>query len=283
MKKKTVISIMYDFDKTLSTRDMQEYTFIPGVGMEPAAFWKYSNELARQNNMDKILASMFAMLKKKEEAGERIRRSELVELGGGVEFYPGVESWFERVNSFAESIGCTIEHYIISSGMKEIIEGTSISRFFKSIFASEFLYDENGYAVWPANSVNYSAKTQYLYRINKGLLDLSDDESLNNVMSEDARPMPFRNMIYIGDGLTDVPCMKLVKQNGGYSIAVYTDRMKAGKLILDDRVNFIARANYSESSELQRLIEQIAETIRKSDVLVQYSRAQRGNSKAAPQ
>ncbi len=279
MKKKTVISIMYDFDKTLSTRDMQEYTFIPGVGMDADSFWEYSNELARENNMDRILSSMFTMFRKKQEAGGRIRRSELVELGRDVEFYPGVESWFERINKFAEGIDCVLEHYIISSGMKEIIEGTSISGYFKSIFASEYLYDSDGYAVWPATAVNYSSKTQYLYRINKGLLDLSDEVSLNAAMSEDARPMPFKNMVYLGDGLTDVPCMKLVKQNGGYSVAVYTDRNQAGRLILDDRVNFIARADYSEDAELQKLIEHIVETIRHEDIISQYSRAQKNYAK----
>lgn len=220
---KPVIALMYDFDKTLCTKDMQEYSFILKVQMSPADFWIESNALAKDKKMDKILAYMYLMLKKANAADQPIRRQDFVELGKDLEYFPGVEDWFSRITHFVEDMDVIVEHYIISSGLKEIIEGSSIYGFFSNVFACEFLYDVNGVACWPKNSVNYTTKTQFLFRINKGVLDLSNDSDLNKYTPEDDRPIPFRNMIYIGDGLTDVPCMKLVKANGGYSIAVYKE------------------------------------------------------------
>ena len=220
-KSKPIVAIMYDFDKTLCTKDMQEYTFIPNVGLTPKDFWKESNQLAKDKKMDAILAYMYLMIEKAHVARVSIRRDEFVKMGKDLQFFPGVVDWFKRINKIGDELGLSIEHYIISSGLHEIIEGSSIYKEFKDVFACEYLYDENDIACWPKNAVNYTTKTQFLFRINKGVLDISNDNDLNTYTPEDDRPVTFRNMIYIGDGLTDVPCMKLVKINGGYSIAVY--------------------------------------------------------------
>ena len=219
-EKRPTVAIMYDFDKTLCTKDMQEYTFIPKIGMTAEAFWAEAKALATERKMDGVLTYMYLMLDKSSAAHKSIRRSDFVELGKDLEFFPGVTEWFSRIRRFGDELGVNVEHYIISSGLREIIEGSDIYDAFREVFACEFLYDENEVACWPKNAVNYTTKTQFLFRINKGVLDISDDATLNTYTPEDERPVPFRNMIYIGDGLTDVPCMKLVKINGGYSIAV---------------------------------------------------------------
>ncbi|MEL7656558.1 MAG: haloacid dehalogenase-like hydrolase [Bacillota bacterium] len=255
-KKKPMLALMYDFDKTLCTKDMQEYSFIPDVKMEAKSFWAESNALATEKKMDAILAYMYVMLEKAHAAKKSIQRASFVEAGKKLEFYPGVQEWFKRINALGLDMNVKIEHYIISSGLHEIIEGSSIFKYFREVFACEFLYDENGVACWPKNVVNYTTKTQFLYRINKGILDLSNDIDLNRYTPEDERPVPFRNMIYIGDGLTDVPCMKLVKVNGGYSIAVYKKgkKSKVEDLLRHGRVDFLAIADYSEGSELDCIV-----------------------------
>ncbi|MDY2985009.1 MAG: HAD family hydrolase [Synergistes jonesii] len=258
---KAIVAIMYDFDKTLSTKDMQEYGFIPNLGLSAKEFWNESGTLAKQEQMDSILAYMRLMLKKASEKSLPVTRDKFVELGKDIEYYPGVEEWFERIDSYGKENGITIEHYVISSGLKEIIEGSSIKKHFKEIYACEFLYDENGVAVWPKLAVNYTNKTQFLFRINKGVLDVSEDEKLNEYVKEEERRIPFRNMIYIGDGLTDVPCMKLVKLNNGQSIAVFKKRKKytAAKLMEENRVDFITEADYRKDGELDKIVRTIIE------------------------
>ena len=258
--KETIIALIYDFDKTLCTKDMQEYTFIPSLGINPKDFWDEVDELAIENKMDKILACLYMMLKKSEELGHPITREDFKQSGEEIEFFKGVENWFTRINEYGKLHNVKIEHYIVSSGNKEIIENTAISKYFKSIFASEFLYIE-GIAVWPAMSVNYTTKTQFLSRINKGVLDVSDDITLNNKMLADDRRISTKNMIYIGDGITDIPSMRMTHENGGYSIAVYQENKKqtAKKLLNDKRVDYAVLADYREFSELDILIKNIIE------------------------
>ena len=267
---KPVIAMMYDFDKTLCTKNMQEYSFIPDMRLSPSEFWSKSNELAKKQKMDGILAYMWQMIIECKRNSKSIHRSDFVAQGKKMEFYKGVEDWFKRINEFGESQGVKIEHYIISSGLREIIEGCSIFKEFTDVFACEYLYDENDTACWPKNVVNYTTKTQFLFRINKGVMDLSDDKTLNDYTPEDERRVPFRNMIYIADGLTDVPCMKLVKVNGGYSIAVYQNRKKqeAEELLKDQRVTFIASADYSEGSALDATVKDIITDMAIKDKLV---------------
>ena len=220
MEKTPILAIMYDFDHTLSPRDMQEYGFIPDLGMEADVFWNKCLKAMKRNQMDQILAYMYMML---EEAKGKliVNRNMLRALGKDVQLFDGVSDWFARVNEYARSRGLQPEHYIISSGLKEIIEGTPIAKEFKEIYAASFCYDEHGVACWPAMAVNYTSKTQFLFRVNKGVLDVTEHRALNEFMPEEKRRVPFSNMIYVGDGLTDVPSMKLTKLNGGHSIAVW--------------------------------------------------------------
>ena len=265
-----VIAIMYDFDKTLCTKNMQDYSFIPNLGMSSEDFWAASDKLAKSQKMDGILAYMRQMIVESKKNSKSIHRKDFVALGEKMEFYKGVEEWFGRINAYGAKQGVQIEHYIISSGLREIIEGCKIYKEFTDVFACEFLYDENDIACWPKNVVNYTTKTQFLFRINKGVSDLSDDKSLNEFTPEDQRRVPFRNMIYIADGKTDVPCMKLVKVNGGYSIAVYQNKKKqeAEELIRDQRVNFAVPANYTEDSQLDRVVKDIIAEMSIKDKLV---------------
>lgn len=260
---KPIIAIMYDFDKTLCTRDMQEYGFIPSLNMTSQEFWGEVGTLSKEKVMDPILAYLYHMLKKAQEKDLSITKDSLMSLGGDIQYYPGVEEWFERINEYGCENGVEIEHYVISSGIKEIIEGSAINKHFKKVYACEFLYDQNGKAVWPKLTVNYTNKTQFLFRINKGVLDVWEDEKLNAFVPEDERRVPFKNMIYIGDGLTDVPCMRLVKANNGQSIAVFHKRKKeiAAQLLAENRVDFITEANYSKNSELDGIVKTIIEKI----------------------
>ncbi len=277
-EKRPVIALMYDFDKTLCTKDMQEYTFIPNVGLTPEEFWAEAGELSAGKKMDPVLAYMYLMREKAHAAKIPVKRETFVKLGRDLEFFPGVESWFERINRFGKELGVTAEHYIISSGLREIIEGSSIYGAFRDVFACEFLYDENDTVCWPKNAVNYTTKTQFLFRINKGVLDIDNDADLNRYTPEDDRRVPFRSMIYIGDGLTDVPCMKLVKVNGGYSVAVYPEgkRDRVKELLAGDRVNLIEPADYSEGSGLELAVKDMMRKMAAADALYRRTREQLG-------
>ena len=263
-----IVAIMYDFDRTLCTKDMQDYSFIPSLGMTESEFWQYSNSLGQREHMDSILAYMYAMVKISKDKNIPLLRQNLVDMGKNVELFKGVEGWFDRITEFGIANGMQIEHYVISSGMKEIIEGTPISKCFKSIFACEFLYDENGNGVWPKTDVNYTNKTQFVYRINKGVLDVANDNDLNRSMPDDSKRVPFCNMIYIGDGLSDVPCMKMMKAYGGYSIAVYQSRdSKVEDLLKKGRVDYIYPADYSENTGLDITVKNIIRKMSISETL----------------
>lgn len=251
-----IIAIMYDFDKTLCTKDMQEYTFIPNLGIDADEFWTDANKLREKSKMDQVLTYMYLMLKKTTDNNHNLKKDYLKKMGKDIELFPGVNEWFERINNFGKEHGVIIEHYIISSGLKEIIEGTNIGKYFKQIYASEYFYDDKGNAVWPKIAVNYTNKTQFLIRINKGVLDISDDYNLNKKMIEDKKRISTSNMIYIGDGITDVPCMKLTKDGGGVSIAVYNDKtIKTAKVLYEDnRINYFVKADYRENTQIDEII-----------------------------
>ncbi len=276
MNSKPIIAIMYDFDKTLSTSDMQDFAFIPSLGMEAQEFWQKANGFGAKEKMDGILAYMYTSVSESKKQGLPLTRDTFVAHGKSVQFFPGVDSWFSRINSFADTLSVSVEHYIISSGLKEIIEGTPVAKEFKEIFACEFYYDENGCAAWPKTAVNYTNKTQFVYRINKGVLDVSNDVDLNRSMPDDSKRIPFTNMIYIGDGLSDVPCMKMMQSYGGQSIAVYPkgSRNKVEDLLMKDRVNFIYPADYSEGGELEGTMKSIIEKIAICDKLANINQSQ---------
>lgn len=246
------LAIIYDFDGTLAPGNMQERQFIPNIGMTAAAFWREVDSLAEANHADGILSYMFVMLEKAKSAGMPVRREDLVARSREIEFFPGVEGWFERVNAYGQEKGVFVEHYVISSGNSEIIEGTSIAPQFSRIYASKFLYDAEGIAVWPAVAINFTTKTQYLFRINKGAHDWKDRSIINRFVPQEDRPVPFENMVYIGDGETDVPCFRLVKDLGGLSIVVYDngDREQAESYRQEGRVNCVVPAEYTENSGL---------------------------------
>ena len=255
------IGILYDFDKTLCTTDMQEYDFIKNLGMTSSEFWGEAAAITANHEVEKILAYMFVMIKKCKEKGIPLTQEYLRSCGANVELFNGVLTWFDRINEYGRSLGVEIEHYIISSGTCEIIEGTPIAKYFKRIYACRYMYDENGEAVWPALAINYTLKTQYIYRISKGTLDVTDDYNLNRVQDESLRRIAYHNMIYIGDGLTDIPCMKLVKERGGKSIAVYPadNREHVKPLVEDERINYVCGADYSPDSPLEKIVKLIIE------------------------
>ena len=273
--KQPIVAIMYDFDKTLCTKDMQEYAFIPALGMSSSAFWGEVNAMTDAEEMDNILAYMYKMVEKAKEKKVPITRDTFQKMRSKVEYFDGVKTWFERINAYGEKVGVRVEHYIVSSGIKEIIEGTEIARFFKKIYACEFMYDYNGSIQWPKFAVNYTAKTQFLFRINKGVLtiDSKSADKLNRFTPENERRVPFRNMIYIGDGLTDVPCMKLVKSYGGQSIAVF-DQEKgkdaAEALKVANRVNFVAAADYGTGSDIEIIVQAIIKKIQAVEEMQSY-------------
>ena len=275
-KKKHIIALMYDFDKTLCAKDMQEYSFIPNIGMKADEFWSEANKISVKNNMDRILAYMYLMLKTAKKKDLPITKEAFQILGQDVVLYKGVKSWFKRINDYGKSLGVEIEHYILSSGLKEIIEGTPIAKEFKKIYACEFHYNERGNADWPQQTVNFTTKTQFLFRISKGVLDVTDDVRLNTKIKDEDRRIPYYNMIYFGDGLTDVPCMKLVKQYGGHSIAIYNkkEKKKVEQLLVDERVNFICEGDYQKDSELEIIVKKLIQQVAASNDLLDLSKEQ---------
>ena len=268
-KQLPIVAFLYDFDKTLCTTDMQDYAFIPSLGMTPSEFWALANGFGRQHRIDGILAYMYTLLRESARKNLPLTRQDVVEKGRSIVLFPGVQDWFRRINEFGRSQGVQVEHYIISSGLREIIEGSSISGEFKEIYASEFYYDETGRPVWPKLAVNFTAKTQFVYRINKGVLDVSDDKTLNDSMPDDSKRVPFTNMVYMGDGLSDVPCMKMMRAYGGQAIAVYQDSNRVGveDLLAKGRVDFIFKADYSEGTALDLTVKNIIRKMAISDQL----------------
>ena len=244
---KPVVAICYDFDKTLSPDDMQAQGYIQSVGYEVESFWKESNGLAEENDMDQNLAYMFTMIQKAH--GKFVfNREALMDYGAKVKLFPGVDTWFKRIREYGESKGVIVEHYIISSGLKEMIEGTKVADEFEKIYASSFYYDKDGVAQWPAQVINYTSKTQFLFRIEKGTLDVNDF-AVNDYFEPENIRIPFRNMIYIGDSDTDMPCMKLINTNSGHSIGVFNpetqDKRKVYKMMEDKRIKYFAPADYT--------------------------------------
>ena len=255
-KQAPIIAFLYDFDKTLCTTDMEDYAFIPSLGFTPSEFWGKANEFGWQNRMDGLLAYMYTMIQECAAQGIKLDRPFLNRCGQSIQLFPGVRDWFARINAFGESLGVQVEHYVISSGLREIIEGSGIAHEFKQIYACEFYYNETGDACWPKLDVNFTNKTQF---VNKGILDVSRDKELNDSMPDDSKRIPFTNMIYMGDGLSDVPCMKMMRAYGGQAIAVYqaSNRQGVEKLLADGRVDFIFPADYRADTELDRTVRDI--------------------------
>lgn len=265
-KKLVPMAISYDFDGTLAPGNMQEYDFIPALNKPAKEFWSIARDLAKQHEMDEILAYMWAMLREANKASIPVRQDDFQEFGKNITLFPGVSDWFVRVNAYAKTKGVKLEHFIISSGIREMVEGTPIRKEFKKVYASAFMYDHNGVACWPALAVNYTTKTQYLFRINKGSLDVHDNSVINKFVPKAERPVPFENMVFVGDGETDIPCMRLVKDQGGHSIAVYSAgkkgaKAKADKLVSDGRASLVAVADYQDGSTIDQAVKAIIDKV----------------------
>lgn len=265
-QRKPRMAICYDFDGTLAPGSMQEYDFIPQLKITSKEFWGEVHKRSKSQEADEILTYMCVMLEKAQSSNNvRITREDFMNYGKKIVLFKGVNKWFKRIKKFAQRQGVILEHYIISSGIREMVEGTSIANEFKKIFASSFIYDQHNVAKWPGLAINYTTKTQFLFRINKGVLNVWDNERINKYTPKEKRRIPFSRFIYIGDGTTDIPCMKLVKDQGGHSIAVYKERAKKKKpatnLLDEDRVNFVVPADYSSGKQLDKIVKTIIEKI----------------------
>ncbi len=255
---KSILALMYDFDKTLCTTDMQNYSFIPSLGLTSEEFWGETEKFSKKYTVERILSYMYMMIAKCKEKNIPLTREFLNNCGKDIKYYNGVTTWFDRINNYGNSKGIKVEHYIISSGTKEIIEGSSIANKFKKIYGCSFVFDnKTKEACWPAFAINYTQKTQYFFRISKGVIDETNDFDINAKTKK--RRIPYSNMVYLGDGMTDIPAMILGKKNGGTSIAVYPSgcKDKVISLLNDDRVNYICKADYSANSTLENIVKLI--------------------------
>ena len=281
--KKPTIALVYDFDGTLSPGNMQEFGFIQAIGKTPAEFWEASNTASCGQEVSGILAYMKLMIDEARKNRIDLTRESFVSFGQHITLFKGVREWFSLINGYGESHGVTVEHYINSSGLTELIEGTPIASEFKKIFACSFWYGEDGKAVWPAVAVDYTGKTQFLFKISKGIMDIGDNVQVNESQEDDQKPVPFSHMVYFGDGETDVPCMKIVKMFGGNSIAVYNTEKpgkveEARKLLKQERVNFICPADYSREGEIFKVVATIIDKIRAEYDFFQLQKSNRSNS-----
>lgn len=264
---KPIVAIMYDFDKTLSTTDMQNYAFIPALGLTPDEFWGKTGEFSNKTGCERILSYMFMMIKMSKEKGIKLTREFLRECGKNIKYHPGVTTWFQRINDYGAQKGVTVEHYLVSSGTKEILEGCSIYDKFTQVYGCEFYYEDD-VPVWPKLAINYTQKTQFFFRIAKGAVDIKDDNSVNEKVKERLR-IPYDHIVYIGDGMTDVACMTLVNKNKGYSIGVYTDsnRESVGQIRKDKRCRFVVKADYSQGRDMENVMKLIIDDVSNREVL----------------
>ena len=284
--KKTKVALIYDFDETLSTTYMQDYVLIPELGMKPEKKKKKANQWSIDKCADQVTGSMYYFTKVAREKKIKLSRENLYNCGALIEYFEGVSTWFDRINEYGKKLDLDIEHYIISSGYEEIIEGCSIRKYFKDVFGCSFAFDDEGYPVWPARVINYSTKVQFLSKINKGLKK-TDDKLVNEFTPDNKRRIPYKRIIYFGDGLTDIPSMKMVKERQGNAIAVYKPKSgnskdKAIKLLKDDRVNFALPADYSEGKDIDKVVKTILNklaTERDLEILKQREEKKKQKSK----
>ncbi len=275
--KKPIVALIYDYDGTLSPGNMQEFGFIQAVGKTADEFWRMSDSIAIGQDASNVLAYMKLMFDEAKKNGIKLRREDFLRFGQDIQLFEGVKEWFRLINEYGAAHGVKIEHYINSSGLKEIIEGSPIAGEFKHVFAGTFIYDEKGEAEWPGIAVDYTAKTQFLFKISKGIFSSRDNKQVNESMAEDKKRIPFTHMIYFGDGDTDVPCMKIVGMFGGHSIAVYdpdNDRKKAtaAKLKRQGRVAFAVPAVYTPDAPAFRVVKAIIDKIKADSVLARLSK-----------
>jgi len=275
--KNTKIAICYDFDLSLSPKNMEEFGLFADLGYTAEEFYSEVRKFVLENNSDLILSNMFMLIEKAKQKGFTLTKDKLREYGKNIEFFKGVETWFERINDFGKKIGVEIEHYIVSSGQKEIIAGTSIAKYIKKIYAASYLYNENGEPIWPNIAINATNKMQFLYRVNKGCLEESDD-GINEITQSEQREVLFENIIYIGDSLTDIPCMRLVMKKGGRAIGVYSqdaNKTYLKNLLDNNKIDFIAEADYSKNSMLEVIVKEIIKSDKVNTNLKNFAKLQK--------
>ena len=265
-KKPVKVAFMYDFDLTLSPRNMQEFSFQNLIGTTKEEWWDDVNEFGKKHNMDGALAMMYKLITVTKQKGITLKRQDIVNLGKDIEFFEGVETFFKRMTDYAKTKGLELKHYIISSGLKEIIEGTKIAHNFERIFASQFAYDQNDIPFWPSQAVKYTTKKQYIFRIRKNAMDdLYNAKSVNEYIECKDELVPYENFVYFGDGETDIPCMRTVSKKGGTSICVYAPNSKkykeCKKLYLEHRSDYLAEADYREGTELDKICKMLLDKI----------------------
>lgn len=265
---KPIVAILYDFDSTLAKSDMQNFGFIPALGMTPAEFWARTSKFSEETGVERTLAYLYVMKMCAEEKGIKMTKEWLKEMGKDIKFFPGVDTWFERINAYGKEQGLQVEHYLISSGNKEIVDGCSIAKEFKKVYACEYLFDDDGNVLWPKLAINFTQKTQYFFRIAKGVTEV-DDDSINEKTPQ--KRIPYSNIIYIGDGMTDVPAMILAKNNGGKSIAVYKQgcREKVEPLYKEGRVNYLCYADYREGKTIEKIMKLVFQSIAVNELLAE--------------
>lgn len=267
-------ALIYDFDGTLAEGDCAQHGVMPALNVKDVdAFWKEVKAVAKRNDGDEILSYMGLLAAKARDLkSSELSASNLKKHGASIPLFPGVESWFERINGYAAKLGISLEHYIISSGLEKMIEGTSIGHHFKKIFACKYEYNKDESSVtWPALAINYTTKTQYLFRINKGIDNCYDNDAVNKFIEPKNRKIPFERMIYFGDGDTDIPSMKMVRYQGGTSLGVFNTKKwdepktqeKVGKLIAEERANYVVPADYQEGSQLDVTVKGILQLIKR--------------------
>lgn len=253
------VAMVYDFDGTLSPLSMQEYGCLSALGQEPETFWREISKGSQEADINSIYYYLWRLVALAQSQGDPITRERLNAMGHDLDYFPGVPEWFELTRRMGHDYRLNVKHYIVSSGIEEILEGCTIYSEFDKVFASSYLYDPQGRAIWPRLAMDYTLKTQFIFRISKGVFALADDKSVNDYMADADRPVPISRMIYFGDGQTDIPCMRLVKAEGGYSVAVYNPALQgaideARALHRDGRVQFIAPADYREGQPLHRVV-----------------------------
>ena len=262
-QQQNIIAIVYDYDRTLSPRPMQEDVIFERIGVEASKFWSMADELKGNKSYEDELAWIRLLLDN--PSFRCLSNLDLEGMGRNLKFYPGVPEMFAELEVGLHSDkylrhGVALEHYIVTSGLKSVLAGSILSQNVQAIFGCELDEDEEGRVYWPKRIISHTAKTQYLFRITKGLeyVDLSHD--VNDHMPEPERRIPFSNMLYIGDGPTDVPCFAVISSRGGKSLAVYDPSSKVSfatcmSLREAQRVDEIAEADYRQNTHLRRLME----------------------------
>ena len=278
-KQLPIVALIYDFDGTLAPGNMQEYDFLKAIGItDPSKFWNANTAFKKHHDASEVLSYMRLMLDESQKHNIPIKRGVFSEYGATLPLHRGVEKWFDLINEVGTLMGFQIKHYINSSGLQEIIEGTSIYPKFEAVYACRYMYNDKEEAIWPAVAVDFTQKTQFMYMIHKGVKKVSDNNDINKHIDEEEKPMPFHHMIYLGDGLTDIPCMKMLKQYGGHSIAIYQEEKEQQKnqkphticdLVERNICDFACEANYEKNGPIYSIVVSILEKIASQDKYIQ--------------